>query len=450
MSMQAVQGLPVQVAESISSNEPTKSDAADFLNILAALVMPNPLPLPTASPEPDQQAEEQNVTTLKPELNTLSLGLGTLGLQTPGSKEAELTPATGTVLDLTNLLGLTDSPTKFATQEVTDTPNQNTTQAELPLQQEGKRTGEKLSNQEVLQFVTAKADAASVAETVINQPWSKTEVAEQTEKSQRLNQVKAIPLVHSLSGERAVTPQGKTVVDSSELLNQNNIVAAEHEFVDAVVSKTESGKTGLEQELEVEVEIPLAENETGNQEIRPFAEYLPKEVVQAKETKIIPEAEFKVPSQELRVELPHIIESRVKDYAGKEISRDIIIHLEPKDLGKLTVKLTAQEGVITVKILTEHAEARSLVETGLSNLRQSFSEQGIKYGRMDVELGGQYLYQQHHQQQQQQHSQSQMRWNQQGAYPGDQWQDNGYYLEENAAINTGRMSKSSGTVDYMA
>ena len=81
-----------------------------------------------------------------------------------------------------------------------------------------------------------------------------------------------------------------------------------------------------------------------------------------------------------------------------------MVRLEPKELGRLVVKLTSRDGVVSVKIYAENADARMLLDNEMQSLRQSFLEQGIKYGRMDVELGGQYTnqnqYQENHRQQQ--------------------------------------------------
>lgn len=429
MSMQAIQGLPVQVGGTKSSDEPAKSEAADFLNILAALVMPNLQPLPVANqdqlpipnPEPGQQSLEKNSATLNPEITNIPPNLGTLNWQTPAaittastqaSKEAKLTLPTGDQ----------DEPKPISV--ATEAPEQFLALPEIPRQQYNKLTEVNLNGQQIPQLEIPSAEEPTQQE-----------------------QLETNPAVHSQSKEKIFMPKSKTVAEGLNTLDLNISVTEKHQAVQAVGSKTEAGNSRLNYEKDVEVDIPLAESETGNQKIRPFTEYLPKELVQVRDSKI-PVVEFKVPSQGLAGELPRIIESQVLNSDGKEISRDLIIHLEPKDLGKLTVKLTAEEGIITVKILTEHGETRNLIETGLSSLRQSFSEQGIKYGRMEVELGGQNLNQQ--QQQQQQHPGWQMRWNQQGSSPGEQWLDSGYYPEDSLATFGGRRLNSSSVVDYMA
>ncbi|MCR4440972.1 MAG: flagellar hook-length control protein FliK [Peptococcaceae bacterium] len=108
----------------------------------------------------------------------------------------------------------------------------------------------------------------------------------------------------------------------------------------------------------------------------------------------------RMPASELPEEFPRIVRARLEHGAGREGSREFIIQLEPKELGRLLVRLTSHDGVVSVKIAVEHAETKTLLENGMQSLRQSFSEQGIRYGRLDVELGGQFMNPQQHQQQQ--------------------------------------------------
>lgn len=101
----------------------------------------------------------------------------------------------------------------------------------------------------------------------------------------------------------------------------------------------------------------------------------------------------RIPVQELPAEFTKIITKNFSKGENAEGSKDIVIHLEPKELGKLVVKLTAQEGIISVKIVAESSETRSLLESNLTNLRQSLADQGIKYGSVEVDIGANYFQQ---------------------------------------------------------
>lgn len=154
-----------------------------------------------------------------------------------------------------------------------------------------------------------------------------------------------------------------------------------------------------------------------------------------------------LPAEKVSQELPRIIEDHFKSLVTKESpGKDLVIQLEPKELGKLTVKLTAQEGIVSVKIVAESAESRSILENGLQNLRQSFSEQGIKYGRMDIELGGQNVGQ-HHQPNQQNHHPN---WQQgQSSGFGTQGSETNHFMEMDKESSSGYADIGIRGVDYV-
>lgn len=102
---------------------------------------------------------------------------------------------------------------------------------------------------------------------------------------------------------------------------------------------------------------------------------------------------------EVDSKLPEALISTVKTDLKKDGSKELFVRLEPKELGKVVVKLTSREGVVSVKMFAENREAGSLLENSINNLRQSLQETGIRYGRMDVEVGGEFINQQQNQQQ---------------------------------------------------
>ncbi len=102
---------------------------------------------------------------------------------------------------------------------------------------------------------------------------------------------------------------------------------------------------------------------------------------------------------EIDSKLPDVLVSTVKTDLKKDGSKELLVRLEPKELGKVVVKLTSREGVVSVKMFAENREAGSLLENSMNNLRQSLHDTGIKYGRMDVEVGGEFINQQQNQHQ---------------------------------------------------
>lgn len=93
---------------------------------------------------------------------------------------------------------------------------------------------------------------------------------------------------------------------------------------------------------------------------------------------------------QLAEDLPRLIRAELSRYNAKNGDGEFLIHLEPRELGKLIVKLTSQEGVISVKILVDQTDTRTLIDNSLPNLKHSFAEQGIRFGRMDVEVSAQF------------------------------------------------------------
>ncbi|MFY9174738.1 MAG: flagellar hook-length control protein FliK [Peptococcia bacterium] len=194
-----------------------------------------------------------------------------------------------------------------------------------------------------------------------------------------------------------------------------------------------------------------------HEEGQAFAEVLsqvPGRAELADELSIGSQQEFLVAQEELPVELPRIIESQLRDAKGQEIKREFMIQLEPKDLGKLLVKLTEQDGVISVKIITEQLRTKELVESGLLGLRQSLAEQGIKYGQLDVEANSQYLLQQeqqqqHHQQQQQQQQQQRFSETWQAIFSEELWSDDWHSREESSRPLGNYRLHGSSAIDYV-
>jgi flagellar hook-length control protein FliK len=95
-----------------------------------------------------------------------------------------------------------------------------------------------------------------------------------------------------------------------------------------------------------------------------------------------------VQAERLAQDFPEIVISRLKTIDKANGSKELVVQLEPKELGKMVVKLTSEEGIVSVKILAHAPVTKDLLESGLNSLRQSFMEQGIRFDRMDVELGG--------------------------------------------------------------
>jgi flagellar hook-length control protein FliK len=66
-------------------------------------------------------------------------------------------------------------------------------------------------------------------------------------------------------------------------------------------------------------------------------------------------------------------------------ARQIILRLDPPDLGRLTLNLTVANGEIKALIRTEHSEVTRAVAEQLAQLKNSLEEQGFKVADLDVQ-----------------------------------------------------------------
>lgn len=116
---------------------------------------------------------------------------------------------------------------------------------------------------------------------------------------------------------------------------------------------------------------------------------------------------------------------------------ELKIDLKPEFLGRLTIKVTVEEGLVTARFIAENQQVKHMLETNLHTLRHNLESQGIRVERAEVSVqlnnGGmfdgsegsrQYLWEEgqffeHHQRE--------------GPYRGDQY--TGGYEELDPAVN---------------
>jgi hypothetical protein len=160
------------------------------------------------------------------------------------------------------------------------------------------------------------------------------------------------------------------------------------EFVAAPITDGENTAEGI---VERTIEF-AAEHTTDTIEQRtelPIEMMAPPLEMPTAKTAELKQTTWKVPVKDIAQELPRLLFTSQKGRFTPEGSKEFTIQLEPAELGRMTVKLSSHEGMVSVKIYTENTETRNIIENSLQSLRQSFEEQGIKCGQMDVELAGQ-------------------------------------------------------------
>ncbi|ADG82389.1 flagellar hook-length control protein FliK [Thermincola potens] len=65
---------------------------------------------------------------------------------------------------------------------------------------------------------------------------------------------------------------------------------------------------------------------------------------------------------------------------------EFTIQLKPETLGKLQMKITVENGLITAKFTAETQQVKELLESNLANLRQNLTDLGIKVDQLEVTL----------------------------------------------------------------
>lgn len=70
---------------------------------------------------------------------------------------------------------------------------------------------------------------------------------------------------------------------------------------------------------------------------------------------------------------------------------EISFQLHPKELGKLTLNINVEKGIITAKFAATNYQVKSIIESSLPQLRQSLEELGMKESKLEVNVGQQFL-----------------------------------------------------------
>jgi flagellar hook-length control protein FliK len=193
-------------------------------------------------------------------------------------------------------------------------------------------------------------------------------------------------------------------------------------------------------EKEVSLKNEVANEAINEKEAESWAQFFPTKVSENREHG---GEELRLSTVHLARDLPEIVLAELKTLEHANGGKDVIIHLEPKELGKLVVKLHTEEGIVSVKFVAHYPVTRNLLESGLDSLRQSFTEQGIPFASLDVELGGQQLNQSQYQHQQQ------LMWPEEQGYRerSGNWEDS--YFEKTVSEVKLDGSRKLGMYDYL-
>ncbi len=88
------------------------------------------------------------------------------------------------------------------------------------------------------------------------------------------------------------------------------------------------------------------------------------------------------------VDVKSIIDQVVQkaELVVKANSSEMKIQLEPEFLGKMTIKIALEDGLLTARFITDNHQVKHLLENNMASLRQSLDAQGIKVEKTEVNV----------------------------------------------------------------
>lgn len=66
---------------------------------------------------------------------------------------------------------------------------------------------------------------------------------------------------------------------------------------------------------------------------------------------------------------------------------EINMQLSPENLGKLSIKVSVEQGTVTAKVYAETLQVKEIIETNLNVLKDALSEKGISVSSLEVQVG---------------------------------------------------------------
>jgi len=87
--------------------------------------------------------------------------------------------------------------------------------------------------------------------------------------------------------------------------------------------------------------------------------------------------------------LENSVMTQLKDKISSDLAAnksEVTIALRPDNLGKVSINLVSQNGVLTAQITAENNQVKDILNKGLESLKQNMAEQGINVGKMVVNV----------------------------------------------------------------
>ncbi len=86
----------------------------------------------------------------------------------------------------------------------------------------------------------------------------------------------------------------------------------------------------------------------------------------------------------------HVVYKQIIEQSQLMVGKDhseVKIQLRPESLGRLSLEIAVEHGVVKAEILAESQQVKQLLEANLANLKQTLTNQGLKVDQLVVNLG---------------------------------------------------------------
>ena len=186
----------------------------------------------------------------------------------------------------------------------------------------------------------------------------------------------------------------KAVTKEAQTASEENADDIKTALDSKVVKVTVDRKEGKRQDAEVgdnkeaAKEIYKATNTAQNKPIN-------EEMTALKQEQIVVDNKFEavqdqaVPVKAQTVSKAEIINQIVRkaEIIFNDVQSEMRMQLEPENLGKLTLKIAVEKGLITAKFSTESYEVKQIIESSFNELKDMLQEKGLLIQNLSVSVG---------------------------------------------------------------
>lgn len=100
---------------------------------------------------------------------------------------------------------------------------------------------------------------------------------------------------------------------------------------------------------------------------------------------ILKNAVSKIPTANYKDVIEQVINS-TKVVSTEDGVNEMVIKLNPENLGKLSLKLVTENGIIKANFIAENQKVKEIIEANFNQLKESFSNQGLNIGNLSVSV----------------------------------------------------------------